>query len=201
MKKALFLFAAGFAALSYAVTFAPKEYVDKMDAENRAFTLGHVADAIEPLCTKLALQRYMPIEGTNTADFTVGTIRSTYGHVNELEIGMLLKMGSWELFRVNGVSLTQYGDSRYVQQSGFSDAVQGVVNAMNIKGGGVSQQDLLPFGKEITHAVMMSVVTNDLPNLTWDKKLEVGWKKTAENGCFYETAYTNVEVIVTGELQ
>lgn len=201
MKKALFIFAAGLAALAHGVTFAPKEYVDKMDAEGRAFMLGHVADAIEPLCTKLALQRYMPLEGTNTANFTVGTIRSTSGHVDELEIGLLLTMGSWELFRVNGVSLTQYGDSRYVQSSGFTNAVQGVVNAMNIKGGGVSQQDLLPFGKEITHAVMMAVVTNDLPNVTWDKELEVGWKKSAANGCFYETAYTNVEIIVTGELQ
>lgn len=201
MKNIVFAFAALLAVSAFGVVFAPKEYVDKMDSENRVFTRDHVAQSIEPLCTKLALQNYMPISGTNSADFTVGTVRSTFGHVDQLEIGQLLTMGSWDIFSVNGVTLTSYGDSRYVRQIGFSNTVHNIVNSMNIKGGGVSQEELLPFGEEITRTVMMAVVTNDLPNVTWDKKLELAWKKTADNGCFYETAYTNVEVIVTGELQ
>lgn len=201
MKNVIFAFAALLAVSASAVVFAPKEYVDQKDEEIRSFTRDHVAQSIEPLCTKLALASYMPLGGTNTADFTVGTIRSVYGHIDELEIGFLLTMGSWDLIQVGGVTLTSYFDSRYIRANAITNTVEGIVGAMNLSGGDVSQEDLLPFGEKITKAVMMAVVTNDLPNLTWDQTLEVAWKKSANNGCFYETAYTNVEILATGELK
>ena len=113
----------------------------------------------------------------------------------------LLTLGSWTWLSVNGVTITAYGDSRYIRQTSITNVVKNVVNSLDIKGGGISQEELLPFGSNIAHSVMMSVVTNNLPNLTWDSKLNLAWKKSAEGGCFYETAYSNVNVIVTGELR
>lgn len=201
MKHILTAHLALVATATFAVTFAPKEYVDRMDETNRVVMAEYVDAAIAPLCSKAALARYMPLEGTNTAHFTVGTIRSTFGHIDELEIGALLTLGSWNWLNVNGVTITAYGDSRYIRQTSITNVVKNVVNSLDIKGGGISQEELLPFGSNIAHSVMMSVVTNNLPNLTWDSKLNLAWKKSAEGGCFYETAYSNVNVIVTGELR
>ena len=41
-------------------------------------------------------------------------------------------------------------------------------------------------------------ITNHLSNLTWDDSYHVMWKKRADAGCFFETAYTNVNVLVEG---
>lgn len=46
--------------------------------------------------------------------------------------------------------------------------------------------------------LVQATITNHLSNLTWDDSYHVMWKKRADAGCFYETAYTNVNVLVEG---
>ena len=54
-------------------------------------------------------------------------------------------------------------------------------------------------GKPDTDAIatnlVKTVISNSLFNLTYDQTLQVMWRKTAENGAFYEKCYTNVNMI------
>lgn len=180
MKNILAAFFATVSTVTLAVTFAPKEYVDRVAESNRNAMVEYVNSAVEPFCTKAALERYMPIEGTNTAIFTVGALYSNFGHINEMEVGAQLSLGSWDTLRVSGSTITMYGDSRYVRNVGVTNVILDVAGTIpritsddvrtivtNVVDAGYTKWTILRDGVDVTSRIQQPTYIGDENEDIW----------------------------------